>query len=163
MYINKVHLAGRFTHTPSKYLAKLPSGTSVLNMTIAQNKTYKDKNGQKVEESEFNDIVCFGKVAETIAQYCDKGQEIYIEGRIKNESYEKKGVTKEDGSPLKVTRTKIVVENFQFGPKSGQKHGSEPSVDYGSENATEGNFGPREASSVDYPADDINPNEIPFN
>lgn len=163
MYINKIHLAGRFTHTPGKYLQKLPSGTSVLNMTIAQNKTYKDTQGNKREESEFNEVVFFGKTAEIVAQYCEKGQEIYVEGHVKNDSYELRGAKKDDGSPVKVTRTKIVVENFQFGPKSSQRGENGESTNYQGKNATDGNFEPKNMGTIEYPTDDINPEDIPFN
>ena len=104
MNLNKVQIIGRITQPLE--LKKLPNGTSALRIAVATNRNYKDKNGGKVEETEFHNIVSFGKQAETIAQYFVKGQEIYAEGRLRTESWD----DKESGK--KMYRTKIVLEKF---------------------------------------------------
>ena len=66
MYINKVFLYGNLTRDPE--LKALPSGSQVANFGLATNRTYKDKNGQKQEVTEFHNIVAFARSAELIAQ-----------------------------------------------------------------------------------------------
>jgi single-strand DNA-binding protein len=80
MNINKAIIIGRITQDLE--LKSMPNGNPVLNFSVATNYVYKDTNGQKVEQTEFHNIVSFGKQAETISKYFVKGQEIYIEGRL---------------------------------------------------------------------------------
>ena len=108
MYINKAFIYGNITKDVE--LKTLPSnGQSVVNFSIATNKTWKDKSGEKQEQSEFHNIVVYGKTAELISQYCKKGDPIYIEGSIQTRSWDKDGV--------KMYKTEIITENFQFGTK----------------------------------------------
>ena len=80
MNINKAIIIGRITQDLE--LKAMPNGNSVLNFSVATNYVYKDQNGQKVEQTEFHNVVSFGKQAENIAKFFVKGQEIYVEGRI---------------------------------------------------------------------------------
>lgn len=107
MNINTVHIAGRVTKKPE--LRALPSGSKVCSFSIATNYVYKDQSGNKKEEVEFHNITSFGKTAETIAQYVVQGQVLYVEGRIKTDSWEKDGI--------KHYKTNIIANNFQFGAK----------------------------------------------
>jgi single-strand DNA-binding protein len=93
MSVNKVILVGRVTRKPEmKYLT---SGDAVTSFSLATNETWKDKNGDKQESAEFHNIVAFKKLAEIMAEYLDKGSQIYIEGKIKTRKWEdKSGVTK---------------------------------------------------------------------
>jgi len=84
MNLNKAMIIGRITQPLE--LKTLPNGTAVVNFSVATNYVYKDQNGNKVEQTEFHNIVSFGKQAETIAQYFVKGQEIYCEGRLQTRS-----------------------------------------------------------------------------
>jgi single-strand DNA-binding protein len=111
MFINKVILYGNITKKPE--IKALLSGSYVCNFSVATNRTYKDKDGQKQTSAEFHNIVAFGKTAELIDQYMDKGSGIYVEGRIQTRSWEAKDGTKR-------YTTEIVVESMQFGPKSGK-------------------------------------------
>lgn len=142
MYINSATLYGNLTRDPE--LKALPSGVNVCNISIATNRTYKDKSDKKVEQVEYHNVVAFGKQADLIAQYLTKGSPIYVVGRLQTQNWEKDGV--------KHYRTEVVVETFQFGPKSG----------------TAGQTAPKQAKSGDdsvlpeYPEEDINPEDIPF-
>lgn len=107
MNINKAILVGRVTRTPE--LKALPSGTKIVMLGLATNDKYK-KDEEWVEESVFHNIVAFGKLAETIGQYVVKGQEIYVEGKIKYQTWEKK-----DGS--KGHKTDIIISKMEFGQK----------------------------------------------
>jgi single-strand DNA-binding protein len=108
MNINKVTIAGNITKPIE--LKSLPSGVKVAQITLATNRTYKDKTDNKVEEVQFVDFVSFGKQAETLAEYCVKGQNMYFVGRLSNRSWDKL-----DGS--KGYKTEIILEEFQFGQR----------------------------------------------
>lgn len=147
MYLNKALLYGNLTRDPE--LRALPSGGQVVSFGLATNRTYKDKNGQKQEATEFHNIVAFGRPAEIIAQYMKKGRPLYVEGRIQTRSWE----GKEDGK--KQYRTEVVVENFQFGD-GGQRGGagaSEPREEAPAKSSGE---------EIQYPDEEINPEDIPF-
>lgn len=148
MYLNKVFLYGNLTRDPE--LKALPSGSQVANFGLATNRTYKDKNGQKQEATEFHNIVAFGRTAEIISQYCKKGRPIFVEGRITTRSWD----DKESGK--KNYRTEIVIENFQFGAdaKGGGATSTNRSAD---ERSTAKN-----ADEIQYPDEQINPEDIPF-
>src|SRR3989338_8604954 len=152
MYLNKAFLYGNLTRDPE--LKVLPSGGQVVNFGLATNRTYKDKNGQKQEATEFHNIVAFGRTAEVIAQYCKKGRPIFVEGRLQTRSCD----DKESGK--KNYRTEIIAGNFQFGADGGKggasagagraARGEEPQV------------APKDDEAIKYPDEEINPEDIPF-
>lgn len=116
MNINEVTIAGNITKDLE--LKNTPSGVKVLQVTLATNRTWKDQNGQKQEEVQYVDFVAFGKTAETIAQYCVKGQNMWFRGRYTTRSWEDKDTGQ------KRYKTEVVLENFQFGQKpQGNKSG----------------------------------------
>ena len=109
MYLNKVMIVGNLTKAPE--LKSLPNGTKVTTFSVATNEVYKDSAGVKKEKVEFHNIVVFGRVAETSAQYLQKGQNVLIEGKIQTRSWED-ATTKE-----KKYRTEILASAVQFGQK----------------------------------------------
>ena len=155
MYLNKVFLFGNLTRDPE--LKALPSGIKVANLAIATNRTYKDKNGNKQDTTEYHNIVAFGRQAELIAQYLKKGRGIFVEGRLQTRSWDDKATS------AKKYRTEIIVENFQFGPGGNGAGG----------NTSGGTHNPSSADSavtskaekidtIEYPTEEINPEDIPF-
>lgn len=155
MYLNKVFLYGNLTRDPE--LKALPGGSQVANFGIATNRSFKGKDGQRQETTEFHNIVAFGRTAEVIAQYCKKGRPIFIEGRITTRSWDDKETGKKN------YRTEIVVENFQFGADGG-KSGSGPAAG-GAESHSESapaDMGGSGADEIKYPEEEINPEDIPF-
>jgi len=85
----------------------LPSGSAVANISIAVSDDYKDKSGQKVEQTEWVRITAFGKLAEIMGQYLHKGSKIFISGRMKTRKWtDQQGVEKYS--------TEIVAENMQM-------------------------------------------------
>jgi single-strand DNA-binding protein len=147
MYLNKVILVGNLTRDPEK--KALPSGATVTSFSLATNRVW-IKDGNKQELTDYHNIVVFGRQADTSAQYLKKGQNVMVEGRIQTRSWD-------DASGKKNYRTEIVAERVQFGPKSGGSTGAPAS----------GAEAPQEApmdsgSQIDYPEDDINPEDIPF-
>ncbi|MEK7063207.1 MAG: single-stranded DNA-binding protein [Patescibacteria group bacterium] len=149
MYLNKAFLYGNLTRDPE--VRALPSGQQVASFAIATNRTYKDKEGQKKEAVEFHNVVAFGRQAEVIAQYMKKGKPIFVEGRIQNRSWDDKSTGE------KKYRTEVVIENFQFGPSSAPVGASEGKP---SRSATP--TGPGKSDEVEYPEEQISPDDIPF-
>lgn len=150
MYLNKVFLYGNLTRDPE--LKALPSGSQVANFGLATNRSFKDKNGQRQEATEFHNIVAFGRTAEVIAQYCKKGRPIYVEGRITTRSWDDKETGKKN------YRTEIVVENFQFGADGGRTAGAGASAAHEEQPAPSEDTG----GDIKYPDEEINPEDIPF-
>lgn len=72
----------------------LESGKLVVVFTVAVSDTYKDKNGDKKEDTTWINCVSFGKLAEIIEKYVKKGDLLYVNGKLSNKTYEKDGVTK---------------------------------------------------------------------
>jgi len=140
MNLNQVTLIGRLTRDPEQ--KALPNGTAVVNFSIATSRTWKDKDGEKKEETEFHNCVAFGRTAEVIGQYLKKGQLANVVGRLQTRKWEKDGHTN--------YRTEIIVDQMQMGPKAGNAGG-----------------GSSETKSEDTGTDDgdpgaINPDDIPF-
>jgi single-strand DNA-binding protein len=121
MYLNKAIIIGNLTRDPE--LKSLPSGMAVASMSIATNRTWKDKSGAKKEDVEFHNVVIFGKTAENVARYMKKGSNILVEGRIQTRSWDDKQ------SGEKRYRTEIIGETVQFGfsPKKDMRSDDEKS------------------------------------
>ncbi len=102
--VNSVILIGNLGRDPE--LRKTPSGASVCSFSIATTERYTDKQGQRQEETEWHNITAWNKQADAMGQYLRKGSAVYIEGKLKTQSWEDNGVKK--------FKTDIVVKNFQF-------------------------------------------------
>ncbi|HZW62874.1 MAG TPA: single-stranded DNA-binding protein [Flavobacteriaceae bacterium] len=85
---NKVQLIGRLGQDPE--IVNLESGKKLAKFSLATNENYTNAKGEKVENTEWHNIVAWGKTAEIIEKYVNKGQEIAIEGRLTSRSYEDK-------------------------------------------------------------------------
>jgi single-strand DNA-binding protein len=107
MYINKVFLFGNLTRDPE--LRALPSGMNVASFSVATNRVYKDRDGKKQEQTDFHNVVVFGRQADTINQYLKKGSSVFVEGRMQTRSWEKDG--------KKNYRTEVIADRVQFGPR----------------------------------------------
>jgi single-strand DNA-binding protein len=103
---NKVFLMGNLTRDPQ--LKYLPSQTAVVEFGVACNRKFRTQAGEDREEVTFVDVSAFGKTAEVINQYFQKGKPIFIEGRLKYDSWEDK---QGGGKRSKIT---VQIENFQF-------------------------------------------------
>ena len=112
MNLNKVLLIGRLTRDPEN--RALPSGQSVTSFGMATDRFYNDKTGQRQQQTEFHNIVAFGKLAEITSQYLSKGSLVLIEGRLQTRSWK-------DNSGNQKYRTEIITERLQMGPKSANK------------------------------------------
>lgn len=154
MYLNKVFLYGNLTRDPE--VRALPSGQQVASFALATNRTYTDKNGTKQEQTEYHNVVAFGRQAEVIAQYLKKGRPLFIEGRIQTRSWDDKT------SGEKKYRTEIVIDNFQFGPSApgGAPGGDRPAFQKGG--AGKGDTGKKQEDEVQYPEETVSADDIPF-
>ena len=151
MYLNKAIVIGNLTRDPE--MRSLPSGQKVTSFSVATNRVWKDKDGKKQEGTEFHNIVVFGKQAETCNQYLKKGQSVLVEGRMQTRSWDA-------GDGSKKYRTEIVADKVQFGPKGnggGQSSGGNSAPKQAGEGASNDNN-----SQIDYPEEEINPDDIPF-
>lgn len=155
MYLNKALIIGNLTRDPE--LRALPSGIQVASLSLATNRVWKDKSGAKQESSDFHNVVVFGRQAETSAQYLKKGQQVYIEGRIQTRSWDDKATGE------KKYRTEIVAETVQFGAKpSGSYSGGAASAAPSKSPAQAAPAKKDAVDTIDYPSEDINPEDIPF-
>ena len=163
MNLNRVILIGRTCGVPE--LKALPSGVKVVSFSLATNRVWKDKDGAKQEETTFHNIIAFGKTAEVVGEYVEKGQELMIEGRIQNRSWE------DQKSGEKKYRSEVMLENFQFGARSGASGGERSERSSAPAKKTSSYSGKNSRASLDeaFPDDDkgvdeedINPNDIPF-
>ncbi len=146
MYLNKAIIIGNLTRDPE--LKALPSGSQVTSFSLATNRVWKDKNGAKQESVDYHNIVVFGRQAETVAQYLKKGSSALIEGRMQTRSWDAPDGTKK-------YRTEVIADRVQFGPRR-EGGGAPVSGAKGGEKKAE------EIDTIEYPQEDINPDEIPF-
>jgi len=84
--LNKVFLIGRLTRDPE--LRSTPGGASVCDLGLAVNRKWRDQNGEDQEETLFVDVTVWGKTAENCDQYLEKGREVFIEGRLRLDTWE---------------------------------------------------------------------------
>lgn len=151
MYLNKAMVYGNLTRDPE--LKSLPSGIQVCSMSIATNRVYSDRDGNKQEQVDYHNVVVFGKQAETSAKWLSKGSGVYVEGRMQTRSWEKEG--------QKQYRTEIVADRVQFGPKgAGTGAPSTPSASSTANTAPKSDD--KAPAMPDYPEEEINPEDIPF-
>jgi single-strand DNA-binding protein len=110
--VNKVILVGNLGRDPE--LRSTPSGQPVASFSLATTRRWRDKAGQRQEQTEWHNIVVWGKQAEIAGQYLTKGKQIFLEGRLQTRSWDDKQ------SGEKKYRTEIVCDNFQMlGTKGG--------------------------------------------
>jgi single-strand DNA-binding protein len=108
MDLNKVLLVGRVTADPQ--VRTTPGGQSVTTIGVATNRVWNDKSGQRQEETEFHNVVLWGRQAEIAGQYLKKGAMVLIEGRLRTRSWADK-----NGQARKTTE--IMAERLQLGPR----------------------------------------------
>lgn len=153
MYLNKALIIGNITRDPE--IRAIPSGIKVCSFSVATNRVWKDKEGNRQEAADFHNIVVFGRQAETVAQYMKKGSQVMIEGRMQTRSWD------DAATGTKKYRTEVVADRVQFGSNNS--------------GGAKGNFsqsaGPKDSSkkedeaeldTIEYPEEQINAEDIPF-
>src|SRR5437660_1684599 len=106
MSVNKVILVGNLGRDPE--VRATPSGQSACSFSIATTERFTDRAGQQREQTEWHNVVAWGKQADLCGQYLKKGRQVYIEGRLTTRQYEAK-----DGTGKRY-RTEIVAQRVQF-------------------------------------------------
>jgi single-strand DNA-binding protein len=151
MYFNKAFVIGNLTRDPEA--RALPSGGKVCQLSLATNRVWKDKTGAKQEASDYHNVVVFGPQAETVERYMRKGSMIMVEGRMQTRSW--------DGTDgQKKYRTEIVADRIQFGPRGVGGSGGAGASATGE--ADQGSGPSKPVETIEYPTEDINPDDIPF-
>ena len=126
----------------------LPSGMNVTSFSLATNRVFNDRDGKRQEQTDYHNVVVFGRQAETVNQYLKKGSGALVEGRLQTRSWDKDGV--------KQYRTEIVADRVQFGPRAGGENtASAPAAHKPADDQNA-------PVLPDYPEDEINPEDIPF-
>ena len=87
--LNQVTLMGNLTRDPE--LRQTPTGQNVTSFSLALNRSYKDASGEWQEATDYIDIVCWGPLAERVAQYLSKGRRCLVQGRLQSRSWEQDG------------------------------------------------------------------------
>lgn len=146
--VNKVILVGHLGKDPE--LSYLPSGQSVAKFTMATNRRVKDKSGEFRDETEWHNIVAWGKLGEVCAQYLAKGRQAYVEGEIRTRNWE-------DREGNKRTTVEIVANNMvMLGARRGEETGEEPTRTAAAKRP------PQAADDFDTGSQEITDDDIPF-
>lgn len=165
MNLNKAFIIGNLTRDPEA--RTLPSGQAITTFSVATNRMWTDKQGQKQQHTEFHNVVLFGRIAEIAQQYLQKGKAVFIEGRIQTRTWES-----QDGS--RKWRTEIIGENMQLGPRlagGGANQSTEGRASIASSPTPHQPQPPQqqqqeEIATIEYPeeseGDDVDPSKIPF-
>lgn len=121
--LNTCHFIGTLTRDPE--LRVTPKGTAVCSFSLAINRKWKDEGGGEREEVSFLEFEAWAKAGETISKYCEKGKQLYVQARAKQETWEDKDTQK------KRSKIKFIVDGFQFigGKQDGDKGRSEKEPD----------------------------------
>lgn len=166
--VNKVILIGNLTRDPE--VRYTPKGSAVTEIGLAINRYYTTESGEKREETTFVDVTLWGRQAEVVKEYCQKGRPLYIEGRLQLDTWDDKQ------SGQKRSRLRVVAENIQLlggrqgggggggysGPSESETYPSEPAGrNYGSNFSSPKNPPPSKPKPSD---PDLDPQEddIPF-
>lgn len=149
---NKVLLMGNLTRDVE--MKQIGSGQSVANIGLAVSRKFKTQSGEDREETTFVDCEAWGKTAEVMAKYLSKGRPVFIEGRLKLDTWQDKN----DGSNR--SKMRVVVEGFQF-INSGQGQGG-GGGEGGGRGASQPKRPAQESSYDDYAESQVSPDDIPF-
>ena len=122
--LNKVLLIGNLGKDPE--LRYTPDGLAILRFSIATTEYFNDKSGSKNERTTWHNIVVFGKMGQSIANYLNKGKQVFIEGKINNRSYDDKEGNKK--YITEIVATNIVLLGAKGGGGSGAEAAEEGSA-----------------------------------
>ncbi|AIY64093.1 single-stranded DNA-binding protein [Pseudoalteromonas piratica] len=139
--INKVILVGNLGQDPE--VRYMPNGNAVANITLATSDSYKDKNtGQLVDKTEWHRVVFFGKLAEVVGEYCRKGSQIYVEGKLQTRKWQ-------DQQGQDKYTTEIVVDGFtgqmQMLGGRGENAGGNAGGGFQQQNQQQSGFAPQQS------------------
>ena len=156
--LNKVQLIGNLTRDPE--LRYTPTGAAVCTIGLATNRQWTTEAGEKKEETEFHRVVAWNKLAELCSQLLAKGRKIYVEGRLRTNSWQA-----QDGSQR--STTEVVIEDMIIldskRPVGEEGHAmTEAPVSANEESVAEKVPAAEEATQPVAPNEQVNPDDIPF-
>ncbi|MDA8402500.1 MAG: single-stranded DNA-binding protein [Deltaproteobacteria bacterium] len=153
--LNKVLLIGNLGKDPE--LRYTPDGLAILKFSIATSEYFNDKSGNKSEKTTWHNIVAFGKMGQTLANYLNKGKQVFVEGRINNRSYDDKDGNKKYISEIVATNIVLLgAKGGGGGGAAGENEYAQNNAGYGAEGGGQGYSGPDGGSQ---PNED---DDIPF-
>ncbi len=158
MSVNRVILLGNLGKDAE--LSYLPSGQAVSKFSLATNRRYKDKNGELKDETEWHNIVLWGKTAESLSKYLIKGKQIYVEGRIKSRTWEGKDGNKHYSTDIVAEQVRLVGSRGSGG-SSGEESSAARAPQGQSRPATPGTS-PAAAAMDEGLTPEITDDDIPF-
>lgn len=127
--VNKAIIVGNLGRDPDMRYTQ--SGEAVCNFNIATTETWKDKSGQKQEQTEWHRISIFGKLAEIAGQYLKKGSSVYIEGRIQTRKWTDKEGQERQTTEIRADRMQMLGGREEKPQQSKQIQSDEISLDLG--------------------------------
>ena len=184
MYLNKALIIGNLTRDPE--LRALPSGIKVCSFSVATNRVWKDKNGTRQDSTDYHNVVVFARQAETAAQYLKKGASVLVEGRMQTRSWDGQDGQKKYRTEIVADRVQFGPRaggaGGDFGGGAGSASGGASGFASGSSAGGAGKKGGANGAggaspaglaeiggdadipgdTIDYPEEDINPQDIPF-
>jgi len=139
--INKVILVGHLGRDPE--VRTTESGVKVARFTMATTETYKDKEGERKDMTEWHTIICWRGLAEIAEKYLNKGKQIYVEGRLRTRSWE-------DNTGAKRYTTEVYADNLiMLGSRQDGSMPPMPVVEPGNVSSSSGNSTPRVQEPVE--------------
>ena len=151
--LNQVCLIGNLTRDPE--MRASPTGTEVCQFSLALNHSYRTREGEEVESVSYVDVSAWGGLARVVQDYCHKGKQVFVGGRLRSSSWEQDGQKR---SKLSVVAENIILlgggsREDDGGRRSQSKPASKKEtkeeIDY-------------EGKDADYELEGLNPEDIPF-
>ena len=167
--LNKVQLIGNLTRDPE--LRYTPTGAAVCTIGLATNRTWVTESGEKKEESEFHRVVAWNKLAELCSQLLTKGRKIYVEGRLRTNSWQTQDGTQRSTTEIIIEDMIILDSKRPVVPgheDAGRDVVSEKpvvvpaSVDTTPDTVQSVEVKEVKADQPEKPSEDVNPDDIPF-
>ncbi len=155
--LNQVTLMGNLTRDPE--LRQTPTGQNVTSFSLALNRSYKDASGEWQEATDFVDIVCWGPLAERVAQYLSKGRRCLVQGRIQSRNWEQDG--------QKRSKVEVLANDVTFLDSRGEGTSSDSGSNDSGETSKPKSTAPSKKAKDDVVIEDIgdapiNLDDIPF-
>ncbi|MDB5164747.1 MAG: putative Single-stranded DNA-binding protein 1 [Candidatus Saccharibacteria bacterium] len=161
--LNQVTLMGNLTRDPE--LRQTPTGQNVTSFSLALNRSYKDASGEWQEATDYIDIVCWGPLAERVAQYLSKGRRCLVQGRLQSRSWEQDGHKR---SKVEVLANDVTFLDSRGGEDGGSAGGSSAGASSDAPAASSSKPAPSKAAKKDDVViedigdEPINLDDIPF-
>ena len=151
--VNQVIMMGNLTRDPE--LRQTPSGQSVVSVSLALNRSYKDQSGEWQEATDYIDVAAWGPLAERVAQYMTKGRRCLVQGRLQSRSWEQDG--------QKRSKVEVLANDVTFLDGRGEGgEGSGAGSFGGSNSAGSGSSKKDDVVIEDIGDEPVNLDDIPF-